>query len=253
VQNMIFASRVIEQWVTNIPAAHYILHDYGVDGFAGFLGAKAGALIPVASTAYMIYSGVRNPKATARAAWSVLKDAFTGKKHEEQSDIEDLINGIMDGEKKHGEWYSAVFSAALDQTGDMDEAKSMTDHAMKEHPEEPKSESLSESVKDEIQKIVNAVQKCPDYGPTVYWNEKEKYAFATAGDGYGHINIIQSLLNDVDGIDKVEADAETHPSGYDKDNPDWVLIQHEEDHYNESLGITGYLLYRQGRRRKRRR
>ena len=109
----------------------------------GTLGVTAGGFVPVASCLYLGYSLAKNPQATMKAAshiMSIVKGSLKGKAAHEsiQPDtITRLIDVTKDYEGAQLDWFLALLSAALDQTGDLSEAIDAAQEAIEKHPESP--------------------------------------------------------------------------------------------------------------------
>ena len=86
VGRLLAATDAIGKWTVNVPGLHEVLSLTGVGGVAGFLTAKAGYYVPVASLAYVGYSTARDPFATIRAAQGVVPQGRHGSRGEVRHD-----------------------------------------------------------------------------------------------------------------------------------------------------------------------
>jgi SPP1 gp7 family putative phage head morphogenesis protein len=97
----------------------------GQKAISAATGGLIGGKIPFAALSYLAYSTVKNPAATMRAAKRLVKEtvqdlkirgvkaAFSANAAVEDSWIPDLVDRLKTGD----EWYIALLSAALDETG----------------------------------------------------------------------------------------------------------------------------------------
>lgn len=150
-------------WTANIPlASEHLHHEYRMEGPAAFALAKLGYFLPTASLAYCAYSAVRNPLATVRAAWRVIRGkghkgkttshhgrrtgsmpVLCARKGERLMGKSDLLNLVLDRMARHGEsgeWWYALFCSAFDQVRDLRQAVAIADEAIERHPREPDAE-----------------------------------------------------------------------------------------------------------------
>jgi hypothetical protein len=114
---------------------------------AGPIAGKVAAVMPSASVAYLAYSTAKNPLATWRAAKKVVADTFAkgGSKHESQTDglhfgpeLAGMLADRIGRSDVDGEWFVAVFAAALAHThGDAAKALELADAAVEAQPQGP--------------------------------------------------------------------------------------------------------------------
>lgn len=128
----------VARWTVNIPAVHHALHLTGVGGTVGFLAAKVGYYVPVASLAYLATSTARNPFATIRAARAVFSAVSAATGHAEFADQHEVIAALFDGLTQGGDWFAALVHAALDATeGDLPRAVDMAAKELAVNPAPP--------------------------------------------------------------------------------------------------------------------
>lgn len=124
----------IAAWTVNMPAT--------LAATGSVKLAKAASFLPLASMAYVAYSAARNPFAVARAAKAALTGKLLRAKAHEGVDITednaDLAATLLErfeAAGEQGDWYSALLSAALDETHDLGKAIELADAAFKEQGE----------------------------------------------------------------------------------------------------------------------
>lgn len=108
------------------------------------------ATVPVASCAYIAYSTAKNPLATARAAIGVVDDVAKwgkdklGIKDEKSpyssfvTHVDEQLTPLMISltEYDWSDWYIAILHAAIDKTGNLNDAIKLADDACERHPTE---------------------------------------------------------------------------------------------------------------------
>lgn len=112
------------KWTANIPVASHVIHAAEVaTGPAGFVLAKMGYYLPVASLSYLAYSTARDPMATLRAAGSLLGKAKQHKSLEDGSIDAEFVNELIGLYQKYDEdLVDSLLAVAIDETHDAGKA-----------------------------------------------------------------------------------------------------------------------------------
>src|SRR5206468_7431478 len=137
-------------------------------------GLTVVSLIPPATASYLAYSTAKNPAATYRAARGVVRDTIARirRKNTQTPEVavakesDDSValantNRIAEALQEHGysDWYIALLTAAIEETGDVAEAIDVANSAWEEVGEDPENapqgddlwESLGISKSDALQ------------------------------------------------------------------------------------------------------
>lgn len=131
-------------WTVNFPAVTLLTGN-------PLLG-KISSWVPIASMAYIAYSG-RNPIKTIRAASRALSSLDVLKGHKEKplqesiehlSDLHELTATLLDRLQERGNWYEALVVVALDVTHDLENALTLADWAYEAQPREEESDLLED-------------------------------------------------------------------------------------------------------------
>jgi hypothetical protein len=130
---------------------------------ASHLPAMVTGVIPVASASYIAYSTARNPIKTARAANRLIRESIkaAGSKakelgskaarlitHEEGGGLQrNRARLVADALQQHDfdDWYIAIFSAALDQLGDVHKAIAAANRVYNENPKDVSEDEIAEN------------------------------------------------------------------------------------------------------------
>ncbi len=162
VARVLAVASVVEQWMVNIPVAHSVLHELGLEGITNFAVAKVGAFLPVTALAYIGYAAVAsiaegNPLATYRAAKAVLSgsghhthEAEESEQPAGQADQDNaalLLSALdrVDGD----EWYLALLYAGMEDGSDIGHAVHRADRAYEQQPQQPERRLRESLVEDE--------------------------------------------------------------------------------------------------------
>ena len=115
----------VADWIGSMPAGGTVA------GLTGSLGlGKLAANVPLASAAYVAYSGARDPFALIRAAHKVIAGKATRHAEPDQADlVEKLLERASAADM---DWYEALVAAGLDQTRNLAEALNLADEARHE-------------------------------------------------------------------------------------------------------------------------